>query len=95
MVCLLREQLGVGRDYNTWIKQQIDDIGLEEEFDYKIDTPLKVNQKGRGGDRRSIGYNIKVSTAKEIAMVAGAKGGMSIIILAFPKKEMTVMLNCV
>lgn len=48
---------------------------LLENVDYKLDSPLKVNQNHKGGDRRSIDYLIQVSTAKEIAMVAGSKGG--------------------
>lgn len=72
---LLHEQLKVSRDFSAWIKQQIEDMELQEEFDYKIETPLKVNQNNHGGDRRSINYLLKVSTAKEIAMVAGSKGG--------------------
>lgn len=48
---------------------------LSESIDYKIETPSKGNQRKYGGDNRSIDYLLKVSTAKEIAMVAGAKGG--------------------
>lgn len=72
----LWEQLGVGRDYTGWINQQIEDLDLQDGFDYFIDSLSKGNQKlGRGGDRKSVPYLIKVSTAKEIAMIAGAKGG--------------------
>lgn len=70
MACLLREQLGVGRDYNTWIKQQIEDMDLEEGYDYI----LTFHFKGIRKNVKEHVYNIKVSTAKEIAMVAGAKG---------------------
>lgn len=72
---LLHNQLKVSRDFATWIKKQIDDMELLENVDYKLDSPLKVNQNHKGGDRRSINYLIQVSTAKEIAMVAGSKGG--------------------
>lgn len=72
---LLHNQLKVSRDFATWIKKQIDDMELLENVDYKLDSPLKVNQNHKGGDRRSIDYLIQVSTAKEIAMVAGSKGG--------------------
>lgn len=71
----LHNQLKVSRDFATWIKKQIDDMELLENVDYKLDSPLKVNQNHKGGDRRSIDYLIQVSTAKEIAMVAGSKGG--------------------
>lgn len=69
---MLWEQLGVKRDYTDWIKQQIRDIDLEEGFDYSLSKGSKTS--GRGGYNK-INYLIKVSTAKEIAMVAGAKGG--------------------
>lgn len=72
---LLHNQLKVSRDFATWIKKQIDDMELLENVDYKHDSPLKGNQNRKGGDRRSIDYLIQVSIAKEIAMVAGSKGG--------------------
>lgn len=72
---LLHSQLKVSRDFSNWMKKQIDDMELLENIDYKLETPLKANQNNHGGDRRSIDYMIQVSTAKEIAMVAGAKGG--------------------
>jgi phage anti-repressor protein len=70
----LHEQLGVGRDFSTWIKQQIEDMYLEEFIDYIIDSPSKGKTSPVGG-RPTIDYNIKISTAKEIAMVSGIKGG--------------------
>lgn len=72
---LLHAQLKVGKDFSEWIKKQIDDMDLQESIDYKFDSPTKGFQTTRGGDRRSIDYFLKVSTAKEIAMVAGSKGG--------------------
>jgi phage anti-repressor protein len=72
---ILHKQLRVSRDFTTWIKKQIEDMGLLEGIDFKFDSPLKGNQNNHGGDRRSIDYLIRVSTAKEIAMVAGSKGG--------------------
>lgn len=47
---------------------------LLENIDYKLETLSKANQNNHGGDRRSLDYLIQVSTAKEIAMVAGSKG---------------------
>ncbi len=35
----------------------------------KIDSPNLVNQKGRGGDRRSIDYHLTLDMAKELSMV--------------------------
>lgn len=72
---LLHRQLKVSRDFSNWIKQQINDLELNENVDYKIETPSKANQRKYGGDNRSINYLLKVSAAKEIAMVAGSKGG--------------------
>lgn len=72
---LLHKQLKVSRDFSNWIKKQIGDMELLENIDYKLETLLKANQNNHGGDRRSIDYMIQVSTAKEIAMVAGSKGG--------------------
>jgi len=70
---LLHEQLGVGKDYTNWIKQQISDMDLEENSDYRF-TTSKAKTSKLGG-RPTSDYFIKVSTAKEVAMVAGAKGG--------------------
>lgn len=70
----LWSELGVGRDYSTWIKQQINDMDLQENNDF-VTTPLQRGIAGTGGFKEIIQYNIKISTAKEIAMVAGAKGG--------------------
>ena len=72
---LLHNQLKVSRDFSTWIKNQIEEMELREEIDYKIESTLKVNQNIKGGDRRSTDYMLQVSIAKEIAMVAGSKGG--------------------
>jgi phage anti-repressor protein len=67
-------QLGVGRDYTTWIKQQIKDMDLEEGLDY-FTSHLQRGIGTTQGFQEFLQYNIKISTAKEIAMVAGAKGG--------------------
>ncbi len=63
----LHNQLKVSRDFSTWIKQQIEDLELVKNIDYFIDSPLK----GSG----LVDYQLKVSDAKEIAMLAGSKGG--------------------
>lgn len=72
---LLHNKLKVSRDFTTWIKKQIEEMELLESVDYKLETLSKGNQTHKGGDRRSVDYLIQVSTAKEIAMVAGSKGG--------------------
>ena len=70
----LWEQLGVGRDYTNWTKQQIKDMDLEEGSDY-FTSHLQRRIGTTQGFQEFLQYNIKISTAKEIAMVAGAKGG--------------------
>ena len=72
---LLHDQLKVSRDFTNWIKKQIDDMELLENIDYKLETLSKAKQNNHGGDRHSLDYLIQVSTVKEIAMVAGSKGG--------------------
>ena len=58
----------------NWIKQNITDMDLVENKDYF--TKRLQSQIGKTkGFKEILQYNIKVSTAKEIAMVAGAKGG--------------------
>lgn len=71
----LHNQLKVSRDFTNWMKKQIEDMELSDGIDFKLDSPSKANQNNHGGDRRSVDYLIRVSTAKEIAMVAGLKGG--------------------
>lgn len=63
----LHNQLKVSRDFSTWIKQQIEDLELVENINYFIDSPLK----GSG----LVDYQLRLSEAKEIAMLAGSKGG--------------------
>lgn len=63
----LHNQLKVSRDFSTWIKQQIEDLELVKNINYFIDSPLK----GSG----LVDYQLKLSDAKEIAMLAGSKGG--------------------
>lgn len=72
---LLHDQLKVSRDFTNWIKKQIDDMELLENIDYKLETLSKAKQNNHGSDRHSLDYLIQVSTAKDIAMVAGSKGG--------------------
>lgn len=62
--------LEVGKDFSTWIKDRIDQYGFAQGKDYVVfDSPVSGNQKGRGGDRRSIGYALTIDMAKEVAMV--------------------------
>jgi len=67
----LHEQLKVGRDYSNWMKEQLDELDVEEGKEF---TPSKAKTSKQGG-RPKIEYSLTVETAKEIAMIAGAKGG--------------------
>ncbi len=70
----LYEQLKVKGEFSKWIKQQIEDIGLEENIDYstkRLQSQIGITK----GFREIVQYNIKISTAKEIAMISGVKGG--------------------
>ncbi|MFC0235513.1 antA/AntB antirepressor family protein [Fictibacillus phosphorivorans] len=67
----LHRQLNVGKDYSNWIKQQIDDLELEEGNEF---SPLKGKTSKTGG-RPNIDYLVTVEAAKNIAITAGSKGG--------------------
>lgn len=64
----LHVNLGVRKDFSTWVKGQINNLNLEENIDYSK-LPLKGESNlGQGGDRRSIEYILTLDTAKHIAM---------------------------
>lgn len=70
---VLHEQLGVGKDFSNWVKEQIETLDLQEELEY---SPLKaLTSKTKMGGRPTIDYFFKTEVAKEIAMIAGVKGG--------------------
>lgn len=80
---ILHNELGVGRDFTTCIKQQVEDLDLEEEKEYNIRW-VKGSDTFKGDASNSnkmvaLGYNkeyfIIIEIAKEVAMVAGEKGG--------------------
>ena len=67
--------LGVGRDFSNWIKGRIEQYGFVENQDFVVVSPVLADQKGQGGDRRSIDYHITLDMAKELSMVErNAKG---------------------
>lgn len=67
----LHKQLKVGRDYTNWIKEQLDELDANEGIEY---SPLKAKTSKNGG-RPKTEYFLTLDTAKEIAMIAGVKGG--------------------
>ncbi|UYZ74896.1 antA/AntB antirepressor family protein [Moraxella bovis] len=89
MLCNARELhkfLGVGRDFNTWIKERIKEYGFVKNQDFvlvaqnrgakhKTTAPQNGGAKtGRGGHNK-VDYHITLDMAKELAMVEkNAKG---------------------
>lgn len=68
---ILHEQLKVNKDFSDWFKNQVEELDLEVDKDY---SPLKGSKiSGRGGFNK-IDYITTVESAKEISMIAGAKG---------------------
>ena len=85
---VLHSELGVGRDFSTWIKSRIDKYGFEEKNDYiktlsypkNIDVAkfgdvknMNKNQLSRHGI--SIEYKLTLDMAKELCMVENNEKG--------------------
>lgn len=66
-------QLSVQKKYADWIKNQIETFELTENVGY-ITTSLQ-REIANGGYKDEICYQIKVETAKSIALVMAYKGG--------------------
>lgn len=80
---VLHDFMQIKRDFTNWIKARIAKYGFVENQDFEvfansgenshlgqnIDSPNLANQKGRGGDRRSIDYHLTLDMAKELSMV--------------------------
>ncbi len=71
----LHEFLEVGRDFSSWIKGRVEKYQFIEGEDFIIDSPISVNQTGRGGDRRTKDYHISIDMAKELSMVENNERG--------------------
>ena len=65
----LHSFLGAKKDFSDWIKDRISKYSFTENQDYVIGSPVLGNQRGKGGDRRSIDYHISLNMAKELSMV--------------------------
>ena len=81
---VLHEQLLVSRKFADWIKEQIDTLDLIEGIEYSIkwlkdNVPFKRNAQYSPQKMVALGYSqeyfLKTEVAKEIAMIAGVKGG--------------------
>lgn len=69
----LHEFLGVGKDFNTWIKNRLDSTGAEENKDY-----LVFPQIGEKGGRPRIEFYISLDTAKHVSMMEKTPAGRQI-----------------
>lgn len=58
--------LGVGRDFNTWIKARIEKYEFQENQDFIV---LPNSGENPLGGRPSIEYHISIDMAKELSMV--------------------------
>lgn len=67
---ILYKQLGVKKDFTSWVKQTFDIINVDKN-EYEL-AYIFVGE--RKNVKKSI-YSVKLSLAKEIAMMAGARGG--------------------
>lgn len=68
----LHEQLKVGRDYSTWIKQRIKKYEFIENEDFEVFT--KTGENVLGG-RPTIEYYITIEVAKQLAMLENNEQG--------------------
>jgi len=65
----LHGKLEVKRDFSSWIKARLKKYNFINGIDYLIDSPIRGNQTGRGGNRRSKDYILTTDVAKELCMV--------------------------
>ena len=69
--------LEVKQQFTDWIKNQIESLDLEENFDYIL-VSHKSEIKKHGGDRKSIDYILTLDIAKHIAMASRTEKGKEI-----------------
>lgn len=68
--------LKVRRDFSTWVKGRLEEVGAVENLDYCL-LPEIGEQKGRGGSNR-IDYLLTMDTAKEMAMLERNETGKTV-----------------
>jgi len=69
----LWEFLEIKKDFSDWIKNQIESLDLEENFDFKVFHLKGENPKG---GRPEIEYVLTLDTAKHIAMASRTQKNM-------------------
>lgn len=65
--------LEVGKDFSTWIKEQVDRAKLIENKDFAI-----FPEKGENSGRPRIQYALTIDAAKHIALMAGTEKGFEV-----------------
>ena len=74
----LHGKLGIGRDFSSWVKDQIVRARLVEGQDFIVFPEKGENPSGRLGGRPSKEYYLTLDAAKHIAMVSGCEKGHEI-----------------
>lgn len=71
----LHRELGVGKDFSTWVKTQIERASLVENEDFVV-----LTQKGGNlsGGRPAVDYHLTFDSAKHIAMMSGTPKGKEV-----------------
>lgn len=76
----LHENLGVKRDFNTWVKAQVERARLKEGRDFvtaeNLSTPKKGSSKAR--EQQTIEYHLTIDAAKHISMMSNTDKGFEI-----------------
>jgi len=68
----LHKELGVGKDFTTWIKGRISKYEFVENEDFKFSP--KVGKTSKQGGRPSDDYSLTLDMAKELLMIENDKG---------------------
>lgn len=71
----LHAELGVCRDFPTWIRDRIDEYGFVENQDF-MNFPQNRGKSGRGRPRKE--YAVTIDMAKELAMVERNERGRQV-----------------
>ena len=91
---VLHRELGVGRDYSTWIKNRIEKYNFNENVDFVIKQEYKTNiEKSHGGDRKSKVYSITTQMAKYLCGVEKKEEGAKILKYLTSSEEKIVIIK--
>jgi anti-repressor protein len=74
----LHAELGVKRDFSTWIRDRIEKYDFVEGVDYQLTKSGEVVERAQGGGTARDVYFLTLATAKEIAVVENNEAGKEI-----------------